>query len=72
MISLANKRDWSLNLLKSDSSLVRLNIVSSLQRTDLAASMAGVMKGFVLRGAKVINFCGACLSRRDVRVDVNN
>ncbi len=47
VISLANKRDWSLNLLKSDGSLVRLNIVSSLERSDLAASMAGVMKGLV-------------------------
>ena len=60
-----------MNLLRSDGSLVRLKIVSSLERTDLAASMAGVMKGLVLRGEKVTDFCGACLLRRDVSVEVN-
>ena len=47
-MSLVKARAWFLKLSRSVGNLVRLKMVSSLDRTALAALMTGVMNGFVL------------------------
>ena len=45
-------------------------MVSSLERTALAAIIAGVMNGFEIRGEREIDLRGACLSSSEDRVVV--
>ena len=49
-MSLVKARAWFLKLSRSVGNLVRLKMVSSLDRTALAALMTGVMNGFFVPG----------------------
>ena len=68
-MSLVKARAWFLKLSRSVGDLVRLKMVSSLDRTALAALMTGVMNGFLSRGKKEIDLSGACLSTSEDNVE---
>ena len=68
-MSLVKARAWFLKLSRSVGNLVRLKMVSSLDRTALAALMTGVMNGFLSRGKKEIDLSGACLSTSEDNVE---
>jgi len=68
-MSLVKARAWFLKLSRSVGDLERLKMVSSLDRTALAALMMGVMNGFLSRGKKEIDLSGACLSASEDNVE---
>ena len=70
-MSLDTILDCSLNLASFCGVLFFLKIDSSLDLLDFAFLISGVIKGLWGRERQEVVFCGACLSRRVERMDVN-
>ena len=70
-MSLETILDCSLKLVSFCRVRFFLKIVSSLDLLDFSHLISGVMKGLWGRERQKVVFCGACLSRRVVRVEEN-